>query len=165
MDATSQAKLQAIYPGLAQKVIAVDADFQQKNPGDSLEVVQGWRSFQQQLQLWLKGRDAQGNIVDKSLVVTNAPPGDSWHEYALAVDVVPKSLIVIRGWNPESPLWKQIEQIGEENGLVAGFCWHHQDMPHLQFTGRFGVSPDAEAKQILASGGPSAVWRAAFGGG
>lgn len=163
MDPTSKVKLQSVYPGLADKVVAADAAFQQQNAGDSLEVVQGFRSWQEQLRLWLKGRDAQGNIVAPALVVTNAPPGHSWHEFGLAVDVVPRSLLVIRGWKPDSPLWQLIEQIAEQNGLVSGFCWHHQDMPHLQLTGRFGVSPDDEARQILQSGGPQAVWKAAFG--
>lgn len=165
MDAVSKIRLNAVYPGLADKVAAVDAEFQAQNPNDNLIVVQGLRAMRDQQLLWNKGRDASGKIIDPAIVVTQAPPGHSWHEFAMAVDVCPRSLFFIRGWKPDSPLWQLIEQLAQKNGLTSGFCWHHQDMPHLQLTGRFPVSPDDEARQLLLSGGTAAVWRSAFGDG
>lgn len=159
MDTASQIRLQAVCPQLADKVQQVDVEFQQQVPGDCLEVVQGIRSYNYQQSLWLKGRDANGNVTDQGAVVTNAPPGYSWHEMGMAVDVVPRSLLPIPGWNPESPLWAQITSIAESFGLACGSCWMHKDLPHLQLTGRFPVSPDDEVRQLFKDGGMAGVWQ------
>jgi outer membrane biogenesis lipoprotein LolB len=39
----------------------------------------GLRSWMQQLTLWQRGRNAQGNIVNRAQVVTHTPPGYSRH--------------------------------------------------------------------------------------
>ncbi len=159
MDTASEIRLQSVCPGLADKVRLVDAEFQRETNGDHLEIVQGLRSWNQQQALWLKGRDANGNVIDQGAVVTNAPPGHSWHEMGLAVDCVPRSLLPIPGWRPESPLWATIAQIALSYGLASGSCWMHKDLPHLQLTGRFPVSPDDEVRQLFKDGGMAAVWR------
>lgn len=158
MDTTSEIRLQAVNPTLAAKIRSLDAEFQRQTDGDHLEVVQGYRSLLQQAALYAQGRTAPGKIV------TDSPPGHSWHEFGLAVDVVPRSLLPIPGWNPESPLWAQIDQIAQTMGFDTedcGGCWQHEDRPHLELRGRFPVSPDDEARAILSQGGVQAVWDAA----
>lgn len=50
----------------------------------------GLRTAQRQLELWQQGRDAKGNIVDKTKVVTNAKsPADGPHPRGGAVDLWP----------------------------------------------------------------------------
>lgn len=166
MDTASTIRLQAVCPQLAGKVQQVDAEFQRQTDDgtgntDCLEVVQGVRFFQYQQNLWLQGRDANGNVIDPGKVVTNAPPGHSWHEFGMAVDVVPQSLLSVPGWNPESPLWAKITAIAESYGLACGSCWMHKDLPHLQLTGRFPVSPDDEVRQIFKDSGMTGVWQEA----
>jgi hypothetical protein len=161
MDTTSEIRLGTICPALADKVRSVDAEFQRQTNGDHLEVVQGLRSWTQQLMLWLKGRDQNGVIVDESKVVTNAPPGHSWHEMGLAADVVPRSLLTVMGWCPESLLWKVVTDIAESYGLACGACWMHKDLPHLQLTGKFPVSPTDEVRQIFKDAGMVQVWKEA----
>jgi peptidoglycan LD-endopeptidase CwlK len=158
VDTTSEIRLQSVCPALADKVRLVDAEFQRQTD-DHLEIVQGLRSWNQQQTLWLKGRDADGNIVDEGQVVTNARPGHSWHEFAMAVDCVPRSLLTQLGWNPESPLWATITAIAESYGLTCGACWMHKDLPHLQLTGKFGVSPTDEVRQIFKDAGMAQVWK------
>lgn len=160
MDTTSEIRLLVVYPELADKVRAVDAEFQ-RQVGDHLEVVQGLRSWNQQQAIWLKGRDADGNVVNKDEVVTNAPPGHSWHEFGLAVDCVPRSLLPVKGWAPESILWGLITKIAESYGLSCGACWMHKDLPHLQITGKFPVSPTGEVRQIFKDAGMAQVWKEA----
>lgn len=50
-----------------------------------LRIVSGYRSMEEQERLYAQGRTAPGEIV------TNAKPGRSWHNYALAFDVTPPS--------------------------------------------------------------------------
>ena len=47
----------------------------------TVEVLSGCRSWRQQAALYAQGRDKPGRIV------TNAPPGSSWHNYGLAIDL------------------------------------------------------------------------------
>lgn len=158
MDTTSEIRLQAVHPTLAAKVRLVDAEFQRQTDGDHLEVVQGVRSYAQQAALYAQGRTTPGAIV------TDSPAGHSWHEFGLAVDLVPRSLLPIPGWNPDSPLWGVITQIAQSYGftnLDCGACWQHKDLPHLELSGRFRVSPDDEVRSIFQQGGMQAVWDAA----
>lgn len=161
MDSASELRIQALHPALAAKLRLVDAAFTAVEPGDDLDVAQGFRSWEKQQELWRIGRDSTGNIIDSSVVVTHARPGYSWHEYGMAGDCVPRSLLMTPGWNPNSPLWKLLTQLGKAHGLVCGSCWQHQDLPHLQLTGRFPVSPSDEVRQLFRDGGLQAVWDAA----
>jgi hypothetical protein len=125
-----------------------------------IRVVQGLRSSAEQAAEWAKGRDVNGNIINESEVVTHAPPGHSWHEFGLAVDVAPFDE-GIPDWNRAHPAWGRIVAVGESLGLTAGAEWskEHQDWPHFQLTGRFPVSPDDEVRALFAQGGLAEVWK------
>ena len=153
IDSISQSRLSLVHPILDAIVGLLVLDFEEQEPGDTLIVVQGLRSWALQEKLWLQGRDGSGKVIDPGKVVTHAPPGYSWHEFGLAVDVVPKSLITIQGWQPTSPLWNLIATLGMQRGLASGSCWHHQDLPHLQITGKFGVTPDDSVRQMYLNNG------------
>lgn len=91
------------------------------------------RSFDEQAALYAKGRDADGNVVDRKLVVTDARPGHSAHQYGLAIDVVP----VLGGkldWTGDDPAWKQAGALGQAAGLewagAPGFPFHED--PHFE---------------------------------
>lgn len=154
IDSISQSRLDRVHPILNAVVGLLVLDYEAAESGDTLIVVQGVRDWHDQEKLWMQGRNGSWQVVDQSKVVTNAPPGYSWHEFGLAVDLVPKSLIGIRGWQPESPLWRIIQDLATRRGLDSGACWHHQDLPHVQMTGKFGVSPDDSVRKMyFANGG------------
>jgi peptidoglycan L-alanyl-D-glutamate endopeptidase CwlK len=161
IDPVSMSRLKTVHPVLDATVCMLAYDYEFAVPGDSLIVAQCLRRWSDQQILWEQGRDINGDVIDQSKVVTNAPPGYSWHEFGLAVDLVPKSLIREAGWCPESPLWKKLTDLAEKRKLVCGSCWVHKDLPHVQMTGRFGVTPDAWVRTLFEQGGIAAVWKAA----
>jgi|SRR5579863_1351826 len=155
MDSLSEARLAEVEPTLAARVRKM-AD-QLSGEGISIRVVQSLRTWQEQAALYAKGRDADGNVVDKSQVVTNAKPGSSWHNFALAVDVAPFDG-GIPDWNIEHPAWKRIVAVGESVGLVSGSTWRtFPDWPHFQ-SKEIPVSPTAEDVIALNNEGIDGVW-------
>jgi peptidoglycan L-alanyl-D-glutamate endopeptidase CwlK len=154
MDTVSEIRLAQVYPGLADKVRAMAATLEAE--AIDIRVTQGLRTMEEQEALYAQGRTVAGAVV------TNATAGTSWHNFGLAVDVVP---LTPQGpdWNTAHPVWGRIISVGTQLGLVAGAQWRtFPDWPHFQLTGRFPVSPDDEARIILATGGLDAVWKAAF---
>jgi peptidoglycan L-alanyl-D-glutamate endopeptidase CwlK len=109
-----------------------------KKNGLDILVTCTWRSGAEQKELYAKGRDAFGNIIDRNKVVTYAKAGKSKHNFMIgdipaskAVDIVPrrgKELI----WDKNDPSWKQVGEIGENCGLEWGGRWKRQDYPHFQ---------------------------------
>ena len=93
-------------------------------------VQQGLRTIAEQDALFAKGRNAQGQVVNASAVVTNARGGQSSHNYGLAIDVYP----IVNGaidWgfangSPEPtpaafPAWDALWRAVRANGnLVTG---------------------------------------------
>jgi peptidoglycan LD-endopeptidase CwlK len=68
------------------------------------------RSMEEQAALYAQGRTTPGRIV------TNAKPGQSAHNFGLALDVVP----IVNGkpdWDGTHPVWDQIGQLGQVRGL------------------------------------------------
>jgi len=89
-------------------------------------VVQGTRSFTEQQSTYNQGRTTPGNVV------TQARPGDSYHQYGLAFDVVPTEYLGLPGWNPSGPHWAKIGEIAERLGLTWGGRWSNPDKPHFE---------------------------------
>ncbi len=159
MDALSQTQLQLVNPELAAKVTRLMDSLALENA--IIKVTQGLRSWTEQEALWQKGRDALGNVVDRSQVVTDAAPGHSYHNFGLAVDVAPFD-DSIPDWNLNHPVWKRIEAVGVSLGMTAGAEFRtFPDWPHFQLTGTLPVSPDDEVRQTFKDGGMLAVWEQA----
>lgn len=89
-------------------------------------VVQGTRTFAQQQAIYDQGRTTPGAVV------TKARPGDSYHQYGLAFDVVPDAYKDLPNWNPGGDAWTTIGQIGESMGLTWGGRWASPDEPHFE---------------------------------
>lgn len=156
MDSVSQARLSLIHPLLASKIAQLDSILQAE--GITIRVTQALRSWTEQDKLFAQGRTAPGEKV------TNCPGGFSWHNFGLAVDVVPDSAQAPDGtflpdWNTSHPDWQAIVAKATALGLVSGSYWKtFKDWPHLQLTGKFGANPDDEVRQIFKDGGMAAVW-------
>jgi peptidoglycan L-alanyl-D-glutamate endopeptidase CwlK len=113
------ARIQTLQPSLrplATRLIELATE-----QGIDLEVVQAFRSPQQQQALFSSGQN-----------VTNAPALMSYHQYGLAFDVVPSAYLQLPNWNPTGPLWPQLGALGESIGLEWGGRWSHPDRPHFQ---------------------------------
>ncbi len=159
MDSLSETRLQLVHPQLAAKVRQM-ADMLALE-GVTIKVTQGLRSWTDQLNLWLKGRDESGDVTDPRAVVTKAPPGHSYHNFGLAVDVAPFTDNT-PNWDLSNPVWKRIVAVGESLGLTSGSEWRSfPDWPHFQLTGKLPVSPNDEVRQVFKDGGTVAVWQEA----
>lgn len=148
MNAVSEARLKDVNPGLADKIRQLADALTQEHI--EIRVTQGLRTWADQARLYAQGRTAPGPRV------TNAKPGESWHNFGLAVDV---AVFDIRGnpdWNAGHLAYQRVVALGTTLGMVSGKAWN--DVPHLQLTGRFGTSPDGEVRQIFDAGGISSVW-------
>lgn len=156
MDSVSEARLQLICPALADKIHQL---YNLLSDQFEFRVTQGLRSWDEQAKLYAQGRTTPGKIV------TNAQAGHSWHNYGMAVDLVPDD-VAISGfqcdWNEQHPAWHSLVATGVMIGLVAGAQFRtFPDWPHLQLTGSLPVSPDDETRQLFLDAGMEQVWKAA----
>lgn len=114
------------------------------NIGIPLVVTTGYRSPDEQARLYAQGRTAPGPIV------TNAPPGWSWHEFRLAFDVAVRGENGQPTWPNDDALWKRIGAAGKAAGLEWGGDWTGiVDRPHFQLI-RGLTMAQARAGQIPA---------------
>lgn len=154
LNSRSIALLQLVNPELSSK--AHQLAEMMELAGQPIQVVQGLRSWAQQAALYAKGRTQPGDIV------TNAPAGHSWHEFGMAIDVCPESLLTTPGWEPNSPIWPDLGSKGKSLGLMWGGDFIHiPDRPHFQLTGSFPVSPNDEARSLFMEAGMAGVWQQA----
>lgn len=97
--------------------------------------IQGTRTWDEQQKLYNQGRNAKGEVIDKSKVVTKAKPGLSFHNYGIAIDFCLDKDLETDGLQPD---WdtKNYKVLGEEAlklGLDAGIFWKSfVDAPHIQ---------------------------------
>lgn len=156
MDNVSEARLCGVHPYVARKVRELAAHLEDE--GIVIRVVQAFRSYADQDKLYAQGRTAPGEIV------TRCVPGNSWHNYGLAVDVAPFTrdgvhAYPVPDWNATHPAWHRIEEVGVSLGFVAGANFRtFPDNPHLQITGRFPVNPSCEVRHLFFEGGVAVVW-------
>ncbi|MCV5090722.1 M15 family metallopeptidase, partial [Escherichia coli] len=71
--------------------------------------------------------------------------GESYHNYGLAVDIVPTNAQGKPTWQASREVWEAIGRAGERQGLEWGGRWTgFSDVPHFQFAG-----PTKAAKELL----------------
>ena len=105
------------------------------------------RDLESQAALFAQGRTVPGTRV------TNAMPGESWHNWRVAFDVVPlrfgKPVWGCAGKDGE--LWERVGEIGEASGLEWAGRWKtFREMAHFQFTGGLSLA-DFRAGQSLSA--------------
>ena len=152
MDAVSEARLQLICPALSAKILSLALMLADEQI--VFRVTQGLRTWNEQNALYAQGRTTPG------IIVTDAPAGYSWHEFGLAVDLVPMDQMPPQpDWNLTHPVWRRLISVGESLGLYSGDEFQHKkDEPHFQLTGSFPVSPNDEVRQVFLNAGMEAVW-------
>lgn len=68
---------------------------------------------------------------------TNNLPGQSWHQYGEAIDLVLVSDAKRTVWASTHPGYEKLAEIAKKVGLHSGWYWRHRDVNHLQ------LRPDA----------------------
>jgi peptidoglycan LD-endopeptidase CwlK len=88
-----------------------------------------YRDAEAQAALYAQGRSAPGNIV------TNAKPGESYHNWKCAFDFV--GLRFGRPvWDAADPMWGYLGELGESVGLEWAGRWKtFKEQAHFQYTG------------------------------
>lgn len=148
MDSISEARLNDVCPWLADRIrqLADIVDLL----GVSFRVTQGDRTWAQQQELY-----------DQVPRVTKAPPGYSWHNFGLAVDVSPDDPALPGyqpDWNLAHPAWKLLAAKAGSVGLFSGSEFRtFPDWPHFQPVG-IPLTPTDEDRQLFQDGGCQAVW-------
>ena len=113
---TTKSKLQPLVERSANAVIDDMAML-----GHKVRIVEGYRSFDRQNQLYAQGRTTPGAIV------TNAKGGESLHQYGVAVDFV----FTKEGYNASRALWETLGITMEKRGFSWGARWNSfRDYPH-----------------------------------
>ena len=104
-----------------------------KDAGIDLLITSTYRSNEEQAALYAQGRTKPGAIV------TNARPGDSYHNWRCAFDVVPlrNGKPVWGTTGPDGDLWRKIGEMGEAVELEWAGRWTGKlrEMAHFQYTG------------------------------
>ncbi|CAK6472693.1 hypothetical protein BFRIG_01889 [Peribacillus frigoritolerans] len=115
------------------------------NEGIYVQINAGYRSMEEQATLYGQSRLYSYNGKDYSNLakpkVTNAKPGQSFHNFGLAVDYF---LVTEDGktalWTVNTK-WKRVAAIGKELGFKWGGDWSgFKDYPHLEMTGGLSYS-------------------------
>ncbi len=154
MDRISETRLAKVHPLLARKIRQMADILYADRPPVVLRVTQALRTWQEQAALYAQGRSGTGSIV------TNAEPGHSYHQYGLAVDVVPLGLDGQPDWNKSHPAWQRIIAVGKTLGLTEGAEFRSfPDYPHFQLTGKLPVSPDVEVRESFGQSGIPGIWK------
>ena len=132
MDASLQ-QINTLHPKLRDIALTAYNEAVRVTPeGVHPIITQGYRTFEESDKLYQQGRTTPGEIV------TNAKAGQSWHNYALAVDFA----LVINGrtiWDQNNPHWMTVVTAFKKQGFTWGGEWKKfKDYPHLEM--KFGYT-------------------------
>lgn len=104
-----------------------------KKQGIDILITSTYRDFESQQALYDKGRTAASKARGEK-VVTNAKPGQSFHNYRVAFDVVP--LVNGKAMWSDTTLWTKIGAIGKSVGLEWAGDWKSfKELAHFQLPG------------------------------
>ena len=120
--------IESLHPKLVEDCTAAYNEAVKNTPAGVHPIItQGFRTFEESEHLYAQGRTQPGQIV------TNAKPGQSYHNYGLAIDfclTVGGKMIWVVDEN-----WMKVVNIFKNHGWEWGGDWRSfKDYPHLQKT-------------------------------
>lgn len=137
-------KLEDLHPYVAY--LAEDLINLCRESGIDLLVTSTYRDMESQQQIYNQGRTPASKAKGEK-IVTNARPGQSFHNYRCAFDVVP--LVNSKAvWN-DNTVWARIGQLGKEVGLEWAGDWKtFKEFPHFQYTGGLTLADFQSGKTL-----------------
>ena len=132
-------KIEDLHPRVAEMA----SKFIERCDAAGIDVIitSTYRDHESQATLYAQGRTAPGRKV------TNAKPGQSWHNWKLAFDFCP----IVNGkaaWEDEN-LFTVCGEIGEQIGLEWAGRWKSfRELAHMQYTGGLTLA-DLQAGKTL----------------
>ena len=140
MDKITLSRIETAHPAVRQDLRDIYAEICQRLTGRAqCRFVEVLRSEARQAELYAQGRSKPGKIV------TNAKPGQSWHQYGLALDIC----LIINGkeasWDTITDFdhdsiadWMEVVRVFKEHGWEWAGDWKKfREAPHFQCT--FGL--------------------------
>jgi len=134
MADTNEDFINTLHPAIRDKVRELLRRW--KSEGYEVKITSGYRSFNEQQKIYDKGRTVKsdtGVTSQKPLgsIVTNSKPGDSFHNYGLAIDVIP----IVNGKHTYNFDFKKLSYAAK----LLGFKWggdfkRIKDNPHFEYT-------------------------------
>jgi len=132
-------RIEDLHPVVQKKCRAFKAGCQAE--GIDVLITSTYRDMESQAALYAQGRTAPGAIV------TNAKPGQSFHNWRVAFDFVP----IVNGkaaWS-DTKLFTRCGQIAEGVGLEWAGRWKRfREFPHCQYTGGISLAEFQAGKTL-----------------
>ena len=138
MDKVTQERIAKLHPLVREEVTKIVNECNDNLTGRAkVRIAQGLRTLEEQQQLYNQGRITSGKKV------TNAKPGQSIHNYGLAVDIVliidgkTASWDTAKDWdNDKVADWYECVKIFAKYGWDWGGNWKtFKDLPHFEKKG------------------------------
>lgn len=141
-----------LYPRFAELIEQLVANCRAR--GADYWAICGERTWEEQAALYAQGRTKPGNIV------TNAKPGSSSHNYAIAVDFCFDKDKTREGLQPDWSLekYKILAEEAKKLGLDSGFYWKFTDAPHVQLNLASVGLRISDLRNAYNAGGKKAVF-------
>ena len=151
IDKISLDRLQKLHPAIREEAIRLyREEVVPALTGDYFcRIVHTYRSFEEQAELYAKGRTKLFDKNGKRLgIVTKAKPGLSWHQYCLAIDycLINKnnnglSWDIVKDYDKDGKSdWLEVAEIFKKHGWVWGGDWKSfKDYPHLEFPIKYNI--------------------------
>jgi peptidoglycan L-alanyl-D-glutamate endopeptidase CwlK len=141
-----------LYPPFLAKLQAMLDELLAQGAG--YWVISGFRSYQEQTELYAQGRAKPGAVV------TNARAGQSSHNFGIAADLVRDSYIDRAGIQPDyrPASYDILGPAAARHGLVWGGTWQFKDLPHVQWPGYVTAPQLDPLRHAFEAGGLRAVW-------
>lgn len=150
IDDLSIRRLFLLHPSLRDKTIDLYKNrIAPALTGDYFcRIIYTYRSLEQQTELYAQGRSKLFDKDGKRLgIVTKAKPGQSWHNFSLAIDfcLVNKSAgvswEVVKDYDKDGKAdWQEVVDIFKSEGWKWGGDWSSfKDYPHLEFPTKYNI--------------------------
>lgn len=127
-DKISERRIDLLHP-MARGVFKDFIEECERTKNITLRITEGLRTWEEQAKIYAQGRTTPGKIV------SYAPPGKSWHNYGLAIDIALLDEGKLK-WDLD---YKSLENISLAHGLTWGGNFvvkgkPFPDYPHYQIT-------------------------------
>lgn len=146
LDPATEFKLSKVYPDVGERWKRAAYDLW-NTQGRQIRVTDGYRDFQTQMAIYMKGRskDLNGNIVisNPKLIVSHSQGGESFHNFGLALDscfIGDDPYLEHMDKEDSDKLWLAFGEAIKKQGMTWGGEWKGSiiDRPHCEM--KYGLS-------------------------